>query len=220
MQLRGFYVGMLGLLMAAIPASQATASRAGLSLKATTLGAGADLTLDLGRHLNARAGVNYGRFNVDITLDEADITGGLRWLTVPVLLDYHPAGGGFRFSLGAMVNDNHVALTADAKEPLKLQGVEYSIDRLEGGIDFNRLAPYFGIGYGNVTGGGRLHFAFDMGVMYHGRPKVWARAESSLPPVLEAEMNRALQEEVDELQQDLSGYRYYPVISMGFSIAF
>ncbi len=201
-------------------ASGALASPVGVSLKVNTLGAGADVTVNMGTYLNARAGFNYGQFNLLMSLDEADLDAKLRWQTVPVLLDYHPTGGGFRISLGGVVNNNRIDLSADPYEPLTLQGVDYTIDRLDGRIEFQRISPYFGIGVGNAVGGGRVHFACDFGVMYHGSPRVRAVAESNLPPALQAELDRDLQSEVDDLQDDLSGWRYYPVVSLGFSISF
>jgi opacity protein-like surface antigen len=198
----------------------AEASPAGVSLKLNTLGVGADLTVNLGTYLNLRGGFNYGQFDTTVLMDEATVIGSLHWRTIPLLLDYHPTGGGFRISGGGMINDNRVALSADPNEPLELQGTDYSVDRLEGSVRFNRFSPYLGIGFGNATGDGRVHFACDFGVMMHGAPRVEARVEASLPPDLQAQLERDLQREVEEFEDDIAAWKFYPVVSLGFSVSF
>ncbi len=198
----------------------AEASPAGVTLKLNTLGVGADLTVNLGTYLNLRGGFNYGQLDTTVLMDEATVIGSLRWRTIPLLLDYHPTGGGFRISGGGMINHNRVLLSADPNEPLKLQGTDYSVDRLEGSIRFNRFSPYLGIGFGNATGNGRVHFACDFGVMMHGSPRVEARAEANLPPDQQAQLERELQREVDEFENDIAAWKFYPVVSLGLSVSF
>ena len=81
------------------------------SLELNTLGLGGDLTINMGKYLNGRVGINYFKYDVLLHLDEADVDGSLRWLTFPVLLDWHPLGGGFRISLGGMINNNEITFT-------------------------------------------------------------------------------------------------------------
>jgi hypothetical protein len=193
----------------------------GLGVKVGTLGFGADMTMGLTSILNLRAGMNYGKFDVNVVLDEADVEGHLRWMTVPLLLDIHPAAGGFRLSLGGMVNRNKVSLSADPTEPIELEGTDYDITSLDGEIRFAEFSPYVGIGYGNAVGkDGRVHFSCDFGILYHGAPKVTARAVSTLPGEWQARLDEDLQKEVDDFEDDISGFRYYPLISLGFSVAF
>ena len=192
----------------------------GISFKLSTLGVGGDLTLDLGKYFNLRGGVNYGQYDLTVIMNEADVEGKLRWLTVPILLDWHPAAGGFRISAGAVINKNKISLTADPKEPIELDGTDYSIESLEGEITFRDFSPYIGIGTGDAVGAdSAVHFTCDFGVMFQGIPDVSAHARSS-SEVVQAALDEALQKEVDNLRDDLSWFQYYPVVSLGFSIAF
>ncbi|MDI6774209.1 MAG: hypothetical protein QME60_02270 [Verrucomicrobiota bacterium] len=192
----------------------------GISFKLSTLGVGADIALDLGKHFNLRGGVNYGSYDLNVAMGKADVEGNLLWLTAPILLDWHPAAGGFRVSAGGIVNKNKISLTADPLEPIELDGVEYDIERLSGDISFREFCPYVGIGVGNAVGGdGRAHFACDFGIMFHGAPKVSSRAVAASSAAQDV-LDQALQNEVDNLEDDLSGFLYYPVVSVGFSIAF
>ncbi len=211
---------IVALSMSALLSGGATAGPVGLSLKANTLGVGADLTVNMGKWLNARAGINYGQFDFAFSMDEADVIGELRWRTIPVLLDWHPTGKQFRFSLGGMFNGNRIGVSADPYEPIKFQGTNYSIDGLDGSIEFDRFSPYLGIGYGNATGDGRFHFACDIGIMYHGKPIVRATVQSSLPPALQEQLDRDFERELDEFRDSISDWRYYPLVSIGFSFSF
>ena len=90
----------------------------GATFKVGTPGIGGDLTLGLHPKLNARLGVNVFWFSLtESETDDEDVTtelqADLMWLTVPALLDWHPWENGVRFSLGAVVNNNHIDLSAD-----------------------------------------------------------------------------------------------------------
>jgi hypothetical protein len=193
----------------------------GISPKISTLGVGGDLTLRFGKYMNGRVGVNYWHHEMSVQLDEADVEGTLEWNTFPLLLDWHPAGGGFRVSFGGVVNNNKVKISADPRQPITLEGTDYWIESLDGEITFPQVAPYFGIGYGNaVLEDSVLHFACEFGVMFQGALRAKAKATANLPPALMAELDRDLQQEVDDFEKDASAYQYYPVIALGFSIGF
>jgi hypothetical protein len=192
----------------------------GVTAKIGTLGYGADLTIGLGPYLGIRGGYNTYAYEREVTRDEATVQGRLDWETIPLLLDVHPFGGGFRISGGPVINNNRIDVTADVNEPLKLEDTEYQIDDLSGSVTFDRTSYYLGLGYGNAAGkDGRWHFYCDFGVMYHGEPQLDAHATASDPVVQEA-LNVALQSEVDKARDDVKSYKYYPVIALGVSFAF
>jgi len=192
----------------------------GLTAEVGSLGFGGDITMGLGDRVNARVGVNWWSFDVDILMDEATVKGSVDLLTFPVLLDWHCFGGGFRVSAGPVINQNKITLSVTPDSILSLGDTDYTIQSLDGSITFDSVGGYLGIGYGNaVSADGHWFFACDFGVLYHGTPTVTATARAG-DPLLQDLVNRDLQKEVADLQDDIDGLRYYPVISIGLSYRF
>jgi len=195
------------------------AGTVGVTAKVGTLGFGGDVTLPVISNVNVRAGYNGADLKVNVDLDQATCEGDFKWSSIPILLDWHPAGGEFRLSAGVIINNNEVGLSATPKENFELNGTDYSITGLDGSITFNQVAAYVGIGSGNAVGDGRVHFAFDLGVMFQGKPKAEATATAA-NPALQSALNADLQVEVNDFQKDLDSFIIYPVLSMGISFTF
>lgn len=191
-----------------------------LTAKVGSLGVGGDLTFGLGQSVNARVGFNWVNYDRDFDMDEATVEGAVDFLTIPVLLDWHCFGGGFRLSAGPVINKNKVTLSAEPNGILELENTDYQVDSLDGSVTVDDLGAYLGIGYGNAVGSdGHWFFACDFGVMYQGEPSVEATAKASNPALQEL-LNRDLQKEVADFQDDISWFRFYPVISVGLSYRF
>ena len=89
------------------------------------------------------------------------------------------------------------------------------VGTLTGKVDFKSTAPYVGIGWGNATSG-RFGIAFDLGIVFQGSPQVALSASGIVAsdPTFIQELNR----ENQELENDISEFKYYPVISLGLSL--
>lgn len=194
-----------------------------VGLKAGTTGFGGDFTIAVCRLVNLRAAVNYLSFTIEPEFDpdeDENLTIGVNLLSVPLLIDWHALGGNFRLSAGLAFNDNNLFLEAEPGDSLDFNEVDYVVDDFRLDIDFNRFSPYFGIGYGNAVGsGGRVKLALDMGFLYHGAPRARARATAA-NPALQEMLNRDLKLEVADLNNDISAFRFYPVLSIGLSCRF
>ncbi len=147
------------------------------------------------------------------------------------VLDWHPMGGGFRLTAGAMYDGNHV----DGDSVASVTG-NYTIGNLQlpavlvgtlhGRIDYSTFAPYAGFGWGisprSTPGWG---FTLDAGVAYLGRPRVTLTPE--LPPgsplnspAAQAILAPELAIEASRIEQKIDNYRYYPVLSAGLAYRF
>lgn len=199
----------------------------GLGVKIGTPGVGIDLTKDITRTLNARAGVNFFSYGMS---DEDDGDEGeaateieldLFLMTVPLLLDWHPSAGGFRLSCGIVFNGNKLELTATPGDTVEINDEEYQISSLNGEATFNSLAPYLGIGWGNSSEkeSGRWHFSFDLGVMFQGEPDIRLSATAS-DPAQQSMLDADLESEIDEIEDDASVFNIYPVLAFGVSYTF
>lgn len=197
---------------------------AGFSLKIGTLGYGVDFTLGLASEINTRLGLNMFSYEPDVGDDEEDegpedIEVELDWQTIPILLDWHPWAENFRFSLGAVVNNNEVVLTADIGEEVEINDRSYVISDLQGKVTFDPVAPYLGIGWGNARRAGPVKFAFDLGVMFQGAPQVELTATAASAGQ-QTQLQADLDAEKAELEDDLDAFTMYPVISFGISFVF
>lgn len=198
----------------------------GATLKVGTLGVGADMTIGISERVNARANLNYFSLGKTFTEEEdADGGGGsispeLKLMTVGALLDWHPWAQGFRLSAGLYLNQNKIDLTADLKGTVEINDKEYSLSDIGGTVDFNSLAPYVGLGYGNAVGAnGNWHFSFDLGVMFQGAPQVELHATAS-DPAIQSELDANIAEELKDVEDELGVFTMYPVISLGVSYRF
>ena len=196
----------------------------GLSLKASTLGYGMDLTFGLAPEINTRLGFNMFNYEPDVGDDDdeegaEEINVELDWQTITAFLDWHPWAENFRFTLGAVVNNNEVLLSANIGESVEINDQTYTVSDLGGKVTFDPVVPYLGIGYGNAVRGGRVKFAFDLGVVFQGEPEVELNATAS-DPGLQALLQEAVNAEKAEIQDDLDAFTLYPLLSFGISFVF
>jgi hypothetical protein len=197
----------------------AQAAGFGATAKVGTTGLGADLTLGINDHLSLRGGISGFTYDDTVELDDAEVDGSIDMLIFPVLIDWHPAGTGFRISAGAVFNESEFSLSADDKV-LTLSDIDFPVDTLTGSIETDDLTYYFGIGYGNAAGkDGRVHFSCDFGIIYYGSPTVSATAASQVPGT-QAALDIALADEIAELEEEIKDYSFYPVISLGVAVRF
>jgi hypothetical protein len=200
--------------------NEGSAGGVGVTAKVGTLGAGLEATVGAGDYLGFRFGVNAMTLGPTVLTDEGSIDTDMEWLSYGVLVDLHPFGGDFRISGGGLINKNKFKMKANLDEPVGLNGTDYQLDALSGDVTFDELAPYVGIGTGNAVGAdGRWHFAFDLGVMFQGTPKVQATATAS-DPAMQAVVDDALAAEIADIQDDADQFQLYPVISIGVSYRF
>lgn len=201
----------------------------GVSLRAGTLGAGADFNVGLTETLNLRLG--YAFYDYDDTVEDTDVVydGEMKLRNASALLDWHVFGGGFRVSLGAVGASTEVDVRA-----VPSAGGTYDIGdetftseevgSLAGKIEMgNSVAPYIGIGWGNtVDEAGRVTFLFDLGAVYTGSPDVNLTATCGVGVSLGTcnELQQQVQVEEDELSDEATSYEWYPVIGIGLAIRF
>lgn len=80
---------------------------------------------------------------------------------------------------------------------------------VEGGVKVNGFRPYLGLGFGRLIPKGRVGCRFELGVQFHGKPKVYAEGVDNLQEMLEEEVGDDISELMDKLT-------VYPVLK--FSI--
>jgi hypothetical protein len=199
----------------------ASAEGIALGAKVGTTGLGLEATLGMTETLNLRGGVYGFKYGYDFEEDGIDYNGDLDLKSAAALLDWHPGGRGFRVSAGVFGNGNELKGRAQA-DNLEI-GTDFYDARINANIDWNDFAPYLGIGYGNAVKGGRLSFALDAGVMFTGSPDVQldgTLAGGGAQQGVQERFEEDLRLEEQSLKDDLSDFKYYPVVSLGVTYRF
>lgn len=201
-----------------------------IGLKASSLGAGIEAQRSLTDTLNWRVGVNA--FSQDEDYDDGGInySGELDLFSVGSYLDWHPFQGGFRISGGLLYNGNEITLTGKSTAgSVTIGGSQYTLNgaRLDGDIEFNSMAPYLGLGWGNVFDGGKWSFLVDLGVMFQGSPDADLRVtnqagitDSNGNTINTTVFQSDLSQETAEVESDIESLQYYPVLSVGVTYRF
>jgi hypothetical protein len=206
-------------------AAAGSAQAVGVGARVGTTGIGADFGFSVAPTLLARVG--YGYLNYSHSVDQTDVSydGRLKISTASLLLDWSPLGP-FRITAGLMPNNNKVELTGrPTNGTYTLNGRSYQasdIGSLSGEVKAgNSVAPYVGIGYGNVATAG-VNFYFDLGVMYMGTPKssMSAACGASLSTTDCNQLRSDVAAEQQRLTDDLKYVKWYPVANIGVTIGF
>lgn len=200
----------------------------GVAAKIGTLGFGLEYIQPVTEHFGARLGFNLLEWDYD--LDETDISynGDLELRSFSLMADYHPWAESFRVTAGLLFNGNEISVTAkpSGNKTYTINHVDYpasAIDSLQGEVSFTKLAPYFGIGWGTYpTSNHNWSFNADLGVVYHGEPdpSLSVQCSPSLSPAACSQLRANVAAEQQDLKDEMSDFRWYPVIAIGVSYSF
>lgn len=186
-----------------------------IGAKAGTLGLGGEITTNLAPDVHLRGSIQWFELDFDVEFDDIDYDVNVDLLNPLLLIDWYPFAGDFRISAGALFNGTEIDLEATSAEPIEIGDSVYRPDEfgsIRGESDFDDIAPYIGIGFGNHLSQDR-HWGFstDMGVAFIGSPNVDLRVTGPFAdnPLLLAD----LEEEEREIEDDLDKFRFYPVLS-------
>lgn len=207
-----------------LTASTITADTGRLAIagRAGTLGLGGDVMINLLTDLNLRLGVGAFSFDYDDDYSDIEYDFDFDMLTFPVTLDWYPFDGKFHISGGVVFNETDVNLDSRYNGTVEIDGVTYTADEvgtLSGNLDFDNVAPYIGIGWGNAFGRSRRWgFVTDLGVAFTGSPSVALSATGTLAD--DATFRESLANEEKDLEDDLEDFKFYPVFSANLYFRF
>jgi hypothetical protein len=206
----------------------AHAAGPGVSASVGTTGIGAHISVPVADKISTRFGVNAFNYSYDGSTSNVNYDFKLKMRTVDALLDYYPFDSGFRLSGGAIYNGNEITATGkpQAGATYTLNGRTYTasdVGQLNGTVDFRRIAPYLGLGWGTPTTSAKTGFAFtaDLGVMFQGRPETTltntgCQATTAFCQQLAADVAA---EDV-RLREEAKDFKFYPVVRVGVSYRF
>lgn len=214
-------------------------SRIGIGVKMSTLGAGIEFATPITSRSNLRTGFNIFDYSQPFDTDGITYQGRLSLRSAQINYDWFPFHGAFHLSPGVLVYDGN-KLTANLSVPSgRIFNLDHSSFRSDpkdpirgkASITFQKVAPAFLIGWGNLIPRRPRHFSipFEFGVVFHGQPNLafdltgkgcdakgrGCKSIHSDPQGLSDIANERAQ-----INSDISAFRFYPVISGGFAINF
>lgn len=200
----------------------ADTGRIAIAGRTGTLGLGGDLMVNLLPDLNLRLGVGAMKLEHDDEWSDVEYDFELDMLTFPMTLDWYPFDDKLHVSAGVVLNETDVDLDSTYSGSVAINGVTYTaaeVGVLSGNFGFDNVAPYVGIGWGNAFGQSRRWgFVTDLGVAFIGSPDVNLSATGTLASDATFQANLA-REEAD-LEDDLDGFKFYPVLSANLYFRF
>ena len=204
--------------------STVPAQAAGLAVsgRSGTLGLGGELNVDLLVDLNARFGATFFSLDFDEEFDDVEYDLDIDLQNFPLSLDWYPFDDSFHLTGGIIINDSNIRLDATPLGEVTIGDNTYTageLGRLRGEADFNQVAPYVGIGWGNAFGSDRRWgFMTDLGIAFIGSPDVSLSATGTIAgdPVFADD----IEEEEQEIEDDLEHFKIYPVLSLSLFFRF
>jgi hypothetical protein len=219
------YLTLALALLAGFSCAAANAADVAVSATAGTTGFGLHASFPIQPKLNARVGFNYLNYDSTGNTTDADYNYKLKLRTFDVLADYFPMDNGFRMTGGLVYNGNKVDVDMKAKSGAQyvVNGTTYTAAQagsINGSVDFKKIAPYLGIGWGNAVANKGWGFTADLGVMFQGNPETNLTSSGCQAPVNCAKLASDIAVEKNKLNDDVNSYKTYPVIRVGASYRF
>ncbi len=201
-----------------IISSSLHATPVGLAIGVGSLGPGASVSYDVSEKINLRLGVNRFNYDFDLKVDDIDYAGEVQLKTLTALLDWHPWAGSFRLSTGLVSNANEINGSAKPSNgTIEFNGKVIDLaeaGRVDAEVGFNPTVMYAGFGWGNAARGGGISFFSDFGVLLQGEPDVDITIERLDSVGLD---QSDIDEEITQFEDEVKGYKIYPVVSIGFA---
>jgi len=205
------------------PVQMTEAVKPDISLKLGTLGAGMDMSMKVNDSVAVRLNVNAFKYSDNRDIEGINYDYDLELLTVGGLVDYYLDNSNFRLTGGAYYNGNNLSGSATVGVGgININGTNYTsadIGSLDLEIEFDKVAPYLGIGWGSNNTDTGWSFSMDIGVMYHGEADI-ALSMTPGTAVAPAGLAADILAEANSIVNEVKDYKLYPVISIGATYRF
>lgn len=209
------------LLLALLAAGSANAdNNFGAGIKAGTLGLGLEASWQPLPYLDVRLGANSFDYDDNGPQAGIDYDGTLTLESFYATANFHFPISPMRVTAGVYSNGNELSLLNDQQLPQNIGGTVYpgdSIGTLSSTTSFASTAPYFGIGF-DFSIAGKVGMNLDFGVLWQGEPEVSLAADGSLSS--DPGFQASLELERQQIEDEMSNFKAWPVISLGFVYKF
>jgi hypothetical protein len=199
-----------------------------------TLGVGGHAVVEVQPWLNGRVSAHMFNYNTPVDVGGLDYDSKFQLVNFGTYADIYPLPGNGRLSLGMMYNGNKVNLHKTCVDGCEVDGMTVAGPdaQIDGALNFNKFAPYAGIGWGNEMSGSPFFILFDAGVMFQGTPQVDLNASGTANVAMNGVSIKGVNLQTDpmarstldyersQISSDVGQYRYYPVMSLSMGWRF
>ncbi len=186
----------------------------GVGIRAGTLGLGLEARWSGLPYIDFRLGANQytlddGGRHANVLYDTE-----LNLETIYVTANFHFPVSPFRITLGAFANGNEFNMISAEPGDFNVGGDFYTgpeVGTMTAITSFDSTSPYLGLGF-DFELFGKAGLNFDLGVLWQGEPVVELSADGLL--ALDPTFLASLEAERLELEEDMSDFKAYPVVSL------
>jgi len=213
------------------------ANHLGVNVNAGTNGIGFEVATPVTRWVQARVGMSFMpgfSFNTDVDVDTyygygdptMEVEASLKRVQGSVIFNVYPfSHGSFYVAAGAYFGGKDLIKIkghSDDYNMLNSLGVaigdyQIPIDEngdVKGGLKVNSFRPYLGIGWGRPVPNRLLNFGVELGVQFHGTPKVYYEENGKDVDVIE---KFGLEDSDDDFQKIMDKLTIWPVLKFTLS---
>lgn len=206
-------------LATAVAAQESSSLSFGVAPNVSTLGFGVDVGLGLHSRITVRAGASYMPIKPSFSASDLSWEFSLPETQFMGLVDFFLIGG-LRVTGGVRYKTEDISALVQYTGSVDIGGTMYQgtdVGEVTGALLTKDLAPYVGIGFGNVAKRG-LGFLLDLGVALHGAPGVTLGASGPIAsdPTFVAD----LAQERADFEDDVDWVKFYPIVKLGITIGF
>lgn len=208
-----------------------------IGVKADTLGAGIEIATPLSRGFNLRSGANFIAYGYPFDINGVNYNAELDFRSGEVRVDWFPWHNGFHISPGILYFKNSISAIATVApgQPFQLNDQSFvnSVnDPVHGTASVlipHKVAPMLTLGFGNLLprSGRHISVPFEVGVAYVGQMRVnvalsgtACTTDGCVDMATDPSTQNDLKEEVSNVNDDLSRFPIYPIVSLGFAYRF
>jgi hypothetical protein len=212
-------------------------STVGIGLRVSTLGAGLEIATPLSQSVNLRSIINDVDYGYQFTSHGGNYNAEAHFHSAQMSVDWFPFHGGFHLSPGIMVFNNKLAVQIKVPPGQTFSFEDYEMtsslnDPLHGGAAATyarKIAPVLMAGFGNILPRNGRHFSvpFEFGVAYPGAAQISINLQgttcqpdgcSNVETDAEAQKDMLLKQ--NQLNNELSKFQLYPIVSTGLAFRF
>lgn len=207
-----------------------------VGVSAGTTGVGIDVATPVTPHFAIRGGVSFMpgiSFDTDVDVDLKDpkleensslnLTGNMKRASGELLVNYYPfLSSSFFVTAGAYFGGNKLLKVKGHSDKLAeyvnggnqasiiIGDQEIPVDKngnVSGGFKVSGFRPYIGVGFGRAVPKKRIGVQFELGVQFHGSPKLYSSA---------GDLSGALADSDDDFTKVMDKLTVYPVMKVRF----
>lgn len=111
-------------------------------------------------------------------------------------------------------DDYNEAVTEAGKYGVNIADYEVPLDErgnIEAGLKVNNVRPYLGIGFGRLVPKNRIGIRWELGVQFHGKPKLYASTIENMDEYLR---NNLSESDSDDFNKIMDNFKVWPVMKL------